>query len=174
MASTGQFLRQERRLQKYSEWPELMRLTRTRGKVVAKGTALGDCRAMRYFALILMLIAPSWAGAEPEKMECSLIEAFEYTAGTPHKRDFSAADNKTFITIEDDVLAINYNDTGADIFTQRNGRIFIKTSDESLYVYTIVLGGSACTFGDKDERKVSYVMIDSEYTYTEMLRCSCK
>ena len=129
---------------------------------------------MRYCALILMLIAPSWAGAEPEKMECSLIEAFEYTAGTPHKRDFSAADNKTFITIEDDVLAINYNDTGADIFTQRNGRIFIKTSDESLYVYTIVLGGSACTFGDKDEREVSYVMIDSEYTYTEMLRCSCK
>ncbi|MDA9939298.1 hypothetical protein N8386_02805 [Planktomarina temperata] len=129
---------------------------------------------MRYFALILMLITPSLAGAEPEKMECSLIEAFDYTVGSPPKRDLSAADSKTFITIEDDVLAVNYDDEGADIFTQRHGRIFIKTSDESRYVYSIVLGGSACTFGDKDERKVSYVMIDSEYTYTEMLRCSCK
>ena len=151
-----------------------MHLARFQGKVVAKGTPLGDCRAMRYFALILMLITPSWAGAEPEKMECSLIEAFDYTAETPHKRDFSEADGKTFITIEDDVLAINYNDTGAEIFTQRDGRIFINTSDESLYVNTIVLGGSACTFGDKAERKVSYVFISDESTYTEMLRCSCK
>ncbi|MDA9235688.1 hypothetical protein N9P27_00985 [bacterium] len=129
---------------------------------------------MRYCALILMLIAPSWAGAEPEKMECSLIEAFDYTVGSPPKRDLSAADSKTFITIEDDILAINYDDAAAEIFTEGSGRVFFKAPDEGVYASTIVLGGSACTFGDKDKRNVSYSSIDSNGTYTEALSCSCK
>ena len=64
-----------------------------------------------------MLIAPSWAGAEPEKMECSLIEAFEYTAGTPHKRDFSAADNKTFITKEKNLCPSKKSDPNSNTHT---------------------------------------------------------
>ena len=151
-----------------------MHLARFQGKVVAKRTPLGDCRAMRYFALILMLITPSWAGAEPEKMECSLIEAFDYTVGTPHKRDVSAADSKTFITIEGDILAINYDDAGADIFFESSGRVFFKAPDKGLYASTVVLGGRACTFGDKAKRNVSYSIITSDGTYTEALSCSCK
>ena len=36
---------------------------RTRDKTVAKGSAVGNCVGKRYIALILMLIAPSWAWA---------------------------------------------------------------------------------------------------------------
>jgi hypothetical protein len=145
---------------------------RTRDKTVAKGSTVGNCICVRYIALILMLIAPSWAWAEPEQMECSLIEAFDYELGKAHEKDESAADNKTYITIEDDVLAINYDDSGAEIFKRIKNRLFIKSYDYS--VSTIVIEGSVCRFGDKKERKVAYVTTLDDGTYTEMLSCTCK
>ena len=126
---------------------------------------------MRFIALILILIAPTWALAEPEQMECSLVEAFDYVVGKAHEKDESAAENKTFITIEGDVLAINYNDSGAEIFTRSKNRVFIKSYEYS--VSTIVIGGSVCKFGDKKERQVAYVMTLSDGTYSEMLSCTC-
>ena len=121
--------------------------------------------------MILMLITPSWAWADPERMECSLVEAFDYVVGKAHEKDESASNNKTYITIEDDVLAINYDDSGANIFTRIKNRIFIKSYETS--VSTIVIGGSVCKTGDKKERKVAYVMTLSDGTYTEMLSCTC-
>ena len=119
-----------------------------------------------------MLIAPSWAWAETERMECSLIEAFDYEVGKAHEKDESAADNKTYITIEDDVLAINYEDSGAEIFTRINNRLFLKSWTYS--VSTIVIKGGACSVKDKKEREVAYVSTFSDGTYTEMLTCTCR
>ena len=127
---------------------------------------------LRYFALILVLIAPDWALADPERMECSLVEAFDYKVGKPHEKDESTAKNKTYITIEDDVLAINYDDSGAEIFKQIENRVFIKSYDYGASS-TIVIGGSVCKIGDKEERKVAYVLTVSDRTYSEMLSCTC-
>ena len=127
---------------------------------------------MRYFALILMLITPSWAGAEPEKMECSGRGSFSYSKGTFEK--LGQLDRKTFITIEDDIMSINYEDSGSLILTERNGRNFFTTTDDGGYAITVVVGGRPCSRGDPRGRNVSYYMNGIAYTYAEMLRCSCR
>jgi hypothetical protein len=77
---------------------------RTRGKVVAKGTALGDCRAMRYFALILMLITPSLGAAEAidgsSRYLCETETAVGWTGKDDNVLDLQISNPRTKFIIE--------------------------------------------------------------------------
>jgi hypothetical protein len=83
----------------WDEWA-----TRNRGKVVAIGAALGDCRAMRYFALMLMLVAPSLGAAgaidSSSRYLCETETAVGWTGKDDNILDLQVTSPRTKFIIE--------------------------------------------------------------------------
>ena len=105
---------------------------------------------MRWFALILCLMLPSWGWAEPERMICASVA--DHILENGKLKTLEVTDKKLFIAIDGDILAINNEDSSAHIFRQKHAasrdllgtinRKFVNMSDVSIDV--IVVDGKEC------------------------------
>lgn len=133
-------------------------------------------------ALILLLIAPSWALAEPEQMVCTLTADHYFEAGKEIEANIAKDNEKTlYIGIKDEILAINYEASSASIFKQNHAysasmlglrnRKFISLSDFAAEV--IIVGGEKCSYGDKEQRKATWMTTYRDGFISSVLSCKC-
>ena len=130
----------------------------------------------------LSLLNPQTASAE-EVLECKTIDAYDIEAGKSPEQDPDQLTVKSYVSIVDDTIAVNYEDTHAQIlkqyhtetFTTSGGvyaRSFISRPDS--YVMVFVLRGDLCGQNKDETRNATWTSTYSDGSYVEMLQCLCK
>ena len=137
---------------------------------------------IRWFAFVLCLILPSWGWAEPERMICAIVADHYFELGKELETNIANDDEKTlYISIQDEILAINYEASSARIFRQNHeassdilgiiNRKFVGMSEFAIDV--IVVGGKECSFGDKEPRNATWMSTYDDGFLSSVFSCTC-
>ena len=134
---------------------------------------------MRWFAFVLCLMLPNWGWTEPERMICASIADHIFENGK--LKTLEVTDQKLFIAIDGDILAINSEESSAHIFRQKHAassdllgiinRKFVGMSDFAIDV--IVVGGKECSFGDKEPRNATWISTYDDGFISFVFSCTC-
>ena len=135
---------------------------------------------MRYLIIIAALFIPTLATAE--MMVCSTSAYVSYDASKGLEKYDIEADVKTYISITDNILAMNDSDDAAALFKENSrhtndilglrNRKFISTDEYAADV--VIVGGKECSFGDKEPREVNRSVTFLDTVFVRTLSCKCK
>ena len=115
-------------------------------------------------------------------MICAIVADYYFELGKELETNIANDDEKTlYISIQDEILAINYEASSAHIFRQNHeasrdllgmiNRKFVSMSDYSIDV--IVVDGKECSFGNKNPRDVTWVATFPDGFISSVLSCTC-
>ena len=115
-------------------------------------------------------------------MICAIVADHYFELGKELETNIANDDEKTlYISIQDEILAINYEASSAHIFRQKHeasrdllgmiNRKFVSMSDASIEV--IVIDGKECSFGNKNPRGVTWVATFPDGFISSVLSCTC-
>lgn len=137
---------------------------------------------LTFCLLGLSLLNAQTASAE-EVLECKTIDAYDIEAGKSPEQDPDQLTVKSYASIVDDTIAINYEDTHAQILKHFHtdtlsisenvyARSFISRPDS--YVMVFVIRGDLCGQNKDETRNATWTSTYSGGSYVEMLQCRCK
>ena len=123
------------------------------------------------------------AASSNEVLECKTIDAYDIVVGRSPEQDPDQLTVKSYASIVDDTIAINYEDTHAQILKHYHtdtlsisetvsARSFISRPDS--YVMVFVLRGDRCGRNKDETRNATWTSTYSGGSYVEMLQCLCK
>lgn len=100
---------------------------------------------MRYLFLVFSIIVPTFVSAE--RMVCSTSAYVSYDAKSGLEEYDIEADDRTYVSITDNILAMNDNDSAAELFKQNSthsndilglrNRKFISTDEFATHVVIV-------------------------------------
>jgi len=133
---------------------------------------------MRLIAVLVIFLMPSFSLAS-EELVCTTIAFHDFEIGKPI--DTTEIKEKSFISIDGDLLAINYENSAAQIFKLQDkevhellgvvARKFTRIKKFSLDV--VVIGGKECSDSDKDRRSATWVSVIEDGYISEAMSCKC-
>ena len=141
-------------------------------------------KCVKTTALIsLVYILGIQAASAGEVLQCETIDAYDIVSGKSPEQDPDQLDVKSYVSIVDDTIAINYENTHAQILKQYHtdtlpisenvyARSFISRPDS--YVMVFVLRGDLCGQNKDATRNATWTSTYSDGSYVEMLQCRCK
>jgi hypothetical protein len=129
-------------------------------------------------SLVYMLGIP--AASSEEVLQCETIDAYNIEASKSPEQDPDQLDVKSYVSIVDDTIAINYADTHAQILNHYHtdtspisekvyARSFIRRPDS--YVTAFVIWGDRCGQNKDETRKATWTSTYHDGSYVEMLQC---
>lgn len=134
---------------------------------------------MKHLILIISMAAPTFGFAE--EMTCSTSEYIGYTTEKGLEKYDIKADDKSYISITENILAINTSDTAAKLYKQNGtyssgilgliNRKFVATDEFATDV--VIVGGKECAFGDAEIRTVNRSVTFTDAIYSQLLSCEC-
>ena len=138
----------------------------------------------KLFSLTVLLLAiATHALSDNEVLTCNTIDAYWLQLSKPPEKETEHLSVRTFISIADDTLAINYSNGPAEILKSYYSeelidggtveqRAFIgRTGGDRITV--IVLEGDSCQSGNKALRNGTWTSTWADSSYVEMLSCLC-
>ena len=134
---------------------------------------------LRYLISICFILSPSLSFAET--MICTTYEYIGFTPEKGFENYEIKADDKTYISITDKILAMNTSDTAAKLFEQNStysseilglvNRKFVMTNEFATEV--VIVDGKECFYGDKETKMVNRSTTFENAVYAQMLSCTC-
>ena len=129
--------------------------------------------------LILAIVAPSMSIAE--NLLCTALIGFDYAQDTGLKKAIIEEEEKIYVSINKEVLAINAGNSYASIYKLNNSyssgivglinRKFINIEDYATDI--VVIKGKECSYGDTETRSMTWTTTFADAVFASVLSCKC-